>query len=141
MNHPFDLLKSNLLDLLYELREAEIRLIVGGGYGLYLKRRHLQATGEAHLLPLVPEARATNDLDMFLATDVLVDFPKAQAVLEAVQHLGFAAVKDRENFQFVKTFSGEQPAFRVKIDFLTRMPDDPIALRVLDIQNGGSHCS
>jgi hypothetical protein len=26
MNHPFDLLKSNLLDLLYELREADIRL-------------------------------------------------------------------------------------------------------------------
>lgn len=71
MSHPFDLLASNLLDLLYELREADIHLIVCGGYGLYLKRQHLQATGEAHLLPLILEARSTNNLDMFLTTDVI----------------------------------------------------------------------
>lgn len=135
MNHPFDLLESNLLDLLYELRETDIRLIVGGGYGLYLKRQHLQATGQSHLLPLVSEARSTNDLDMFLATDVLVDLPKANFVLRAVQRLEFAAVPDRENYQFIKTFQIEQKPFKVKIDFLTPMPDNPVALRVLDIQD------
>ncbi len=135
MNHPFDLLKSNLLDLLYELRDADMRLLVGGGYGLYLKRQHLQALGSRSLLSFIPEVRSTNDLDMFLTTDVMVDLPRAKAVLEAVKRLEFVAIKDRENFQFIKTFSMGQQSFEVKIDFLTKMPDDPIALRALDIQN------
>lgn len=135
MKQPFDLLESNLLDLLYDLREADIRLIVGGGYGLYLKRQHLQATGEPHLLPLISEARSTNDLDVFLTTDVIVDLPKAKAVLEAVKRLQFLAVKKKENYQFVKTFHRDQQSFEVKIDFLTRIPDDPIILSNLIIQN------
>lgn len=32
-------LHSSLLDLLFELREAPLPLTVGGGFGLYLKRR------------------------------------------------------------------------------------------------------
>lgn len=135
MNHPFDLLEANLLDLLYELREANVSLIVGGGYGLYLKRRHLQATGEVHLLPLIPEARSTNDLDMFLATEILANLSKAKAVLAAVQRLKFTPIKDRENFQFLKTFSAGQQSLEVKIDFLTPMPSNPAALRALDIQD------
>ncbi len=113
MKQPFDLLESNLLDLLYELREAE----------------------EAHLLPLIPEVRSTNDLDMFLTTDVIVDLPKAKAVLEAVQRLEFAAVEKKENFQFIKTFQRDRQSLEVKIDFLTPMPDNPAALRILDIQD------
>lgn len=134
MNRPFDLLESTLLDLVYELREAEVRLIIGGGYGLYLKRRYLEATGETHLLPLIPEARSTNDLDMFLATEILADLSKAKAVLAAVQRLGFTAVKDRENFQFLKAFPAGQQSFEVKVDFLTPMPNNPVALGALDIQ-------
>lgn len=135
MKHPFDLLKSNLLDLLYELREADIRLIVGGGYGLYLKRQYLHSVDARSMLSFIPEARSTNDLDMLLTTDVIVDLPKAKAVLEAVQRLKFAAVKDRENFQFIKNVSAGQQSLEVKIDFLTPLPDNPAALRVLDIQD------
>lgn len=124
-----------MLDLLYELRETDIRLIVGGGYGLYLKRQHLQSTGEVHLLPLISEARSTNDLDMFLTTDIMVNLPKAKAVLGAVKRLEFTAVPDRENFQFIKTFQRNGHSLEVKIDFLTPMPDNPAALRILDIQD------
>ena len=146
MNHPFDLLEANLLDLLYELREASVSLIVGGGYGLYLKRRHLQATGKVHLLPLIPEARSTNDLDMFLATEILADLSKAKAVLAAVQRLEFTAVENKENFQFIKRFPVGQQSFEVKIDFLTPMPDNPTTfplhiqdVRVRNKKSGGIH--
>lgn len=34
-------LQTALLDLLYELRDTGEKLIVGGGYGIYLKMDHL----------------------------------------------------------------------------------------------------
>ncbi len=52
------------------------------------------------MLPLISEARSTNDLDMFLTTDVIVNLPKAKAVLQAVQGLGFTVVEKREIFNF-----------------------------------------
>jgi hypothetical protein len=87
------------------------------------------------LLPLILEARSTNDLDMFLTTDVIVNLPKAKVVLEAVQRLGFRAAEKKENYQFIKMFHRGQQSFEVKIDFLTRMPDNPITLSSLIIQN------
>ena len=134
MKHPFDLLQSSLLDLLYELRTSDIHLTVGGGYGLYLKRQSLSETGARALLPLIAEPRSTDDIDLFLATQILVDSKTAKSVLAAVQNLNFKPVANKENFQFEKTFQIEAQAFRVKLDFLTRMPDDPISLNVLDIQ-------
>jgi hypothetical protein len=37
-----DPLTTNLLDLVHELRDKAIPIAVGGGFGLYLKRRHLE---------------------------------------------------------------------------------------------------
>lgn len=53
----------------------------------------------------------------------------------AVQRLGLTAVPERENFQFIKTFQKDGQSLEVKIDFLTPMPGNPDALRVLDIQD------
>ena len=134
MNHPFDLLKSNLLDLLHELREADIRLIVGGGYGLYVKRQHLQATEETHLLPLISEARSTNDLDLFLTTQILVDPEKSRVVLRAMQALQCETVLSKENFQFTRRLDYEEQAYEIKFDFLTKMPDAAAEIELLDVQ-------
>jgi len=41
-----DPLTTNLLDLLFALREHPIPPAIGGGFGLYLKRRRLDQTGE-----------------------------------------------------------------------------------------------
>jgi len=38
-------LRTALLELLFELRDADLRLIIGGGYGLYLKREHVRQQG------------------------------------------------------------------------------------------------
>jgi hypothetical protein len=42
-------LQTALLDLLYEIRKTEEKLIVGGGYGIYLKMVRLRQTGERTL--------------------------------------------------------------------------------------------
>ena len=41
-----DFLKTTLLDILYELSESDITLLIGGGYGLFLKQLHLASSGQ-----------------------------------------------------------------------------------------------
>lgn len=135
MNRPFDPLQANLLDLLYELRDFEVQLIIGGGYGLYLKRRISQETNQATLCSFVPSARPTEDLDVFLATQILVNPAKAKVVLKAIEALGCDPVLDRENFQFTRTFSYEGRAYKTKFDFLTKAPSDLSEAKHLDVQN------
>jgi len=38
-------LKTALLDLLYEVRDKDIPLIIGGGFGIYLRMQHVQKSG------------------------------------------------------------------------------------------------
>jgi hypothetical protein len=56
-------LKTALLDLLYEVQGTDIKFIVGGGYGIYLKTVHVRGIGVQTLLQEWPEPRSTNDLD------------------------------------------------------------------------------
>jgi hypothetical protein len=47
-----DQLTASLLDPLYELRGWDIPITVGGGFGIYLRRRHLEVIGRtASLFP------------------------------------------------------------------------------------------
>lgn len=135
MNQPFDPLQANLLDLLYELHDSEVQLMIGGGYGLYLKRKLGQETHQATLCSFVPAARPTEDLDVFLATHILVDPAKAKIVLKAIQALECDPVPDKENFQFTRTFNYEGREYKTKFDFLTKAPSDPSESKRLDVQD------
>ncbi len=69
-----DPLITTVLDLLAVIARPEFKLILGGGYGLYLKQLHLQSSqGARTLLPgeLWPYPRATEDIDVFLPTEIL----------------------------------------------------------------------
>jgi hypothetical protein len=68
-----DQLTASLLDLLHELEGRGIPIMVGGGFGLYMKRLHLAGTGQRTLFDQLPEPRSTNDLDLFLRAEVLAD--------------------------------------------------------------------
>ena len=57
-----DPLRTCLLDLLYELRDQNVPLTVGGGFGLFLKRMHLAERATRTLFAELPEPRATNDI-------------------------------------------------------------------------------
>jgi hypothetical protein len=57
-------LQTALLDLLQEIRGSEIRLIIGGGFGIYLKTDHAKRLNKRTLLdqwpePLVPPTTST----------------------------------------------------------------------------------
>ena len=66
-------LEATLLDLLYELQGSDVPVVLGGGYGLFLRQRQLDASGERLLLNAIVPVRATNDLDVFPRTEMLAD--------------------------------------------------------------------
>ncbi len=122
MTNPFDLLQSNLLDLLYELKGSSIQITVGGGYGLYLKRQQIEASQAVTLLSFIPSARSTNDLDVFLQTQVIANSDDVKAVWDALQRLGCTVVEISKNFQFSRNIQSGERSYQVKFDFLTKMP-------------------
>ncbi|MFM7319405.1 MAG: hypothetical protein ACKO5E_20865 [bacterium] len=112
-------LRTALLDILYETRDDELRLIVGGGYGIFLKREYVRRVGIRTLFQEWPEARSTNDLDLFLRPEVLVNPERLRPMSEALQRLGYRVVQGTEYYQFVKPgpTGGEEGS--IKIDLLT----------------------
>ena len=112
-------LQTALLDLLYEVQGTEVKLIVGGGYGIYLKNNHVRRTGVRTLLKERPEPRSTNDLDLFLRPELLINSAKLNPLADAIDKLGYKAVQGAENYQFVKPGPEGIEAGSLKIDILT----------------------
>jgi hypothetical protein len=113
-----DPLMTSLLDLLHELEGRRIPIMVGGGFGLYLKRRHLEAAGRQALFDRLPEPRSTNDLDLFLRTEVLVNLERTREVAEAIRRLGYTVVDTARFFQWKREVVVAGVAQQVKIDIL-----------------------
>jgi hypothetical protein len=113
-----DQLTANLLDLLFELEGRNIPVMIGGGYGLFLKRGHLAASGGRTLLETLPEARATNDLDMFLRAELLSDLARTREVREAIVRLGYTPVEEAKFLQWKRAIVVAGVPQEVKIDVL-----------------------
>jgi hypothetical protein len=112
-------LQTAFLDLLKKLEDTEIRLIVGGGYGIYLKNDYFRRTGKRVLYSVRPEARATNDLDLFLRPELLIHSEKLKPLSIALDALGYKVIKGAERYQFVRPGSAGGVAKNIKIDLLT----------------------
>jgi hypothetical protein len=112
-------LQTALLDLLQEIRGSEIRLIIGGGFGIYLKTDHAKRLNKRTLLDQWPEPRSTNDLDLFLCPELLIESSRLKPLVSAITGLGYQVVPGAENYQFVKAGPSGTVAGRVKIDILT----------------------
>jgi hypothetical protein len=114
-----DQLTANLLDLLFELQGRSIPIMIGGGFGLFLKRRHLETTGQQTLFfHALPELRATNDLDMFLRADLLSDLGRTQEVRAAILRLGYTPVEEAKFLQWKRSVLVSGVSQEVKIDVL-----------------------
>jgi hypothetical protein len=113
-----DPLRTCLLDLLYELRDQDIPLIVGGGFGLFLKRQHLVDHRERTLFDELPEPRATNDIDVFFRADLLTDRASTAALVEAISRLGYVPVEEAKYFQWKRPVVVGGVTQEVKLDAL-----------------------
>lgn len=114
-----DPLITTLLDLSRAIGRDDFKVILGGGFGLYLKQLHRQQ--QADLRPLIagelwPYPRATEDLDVFLPTELVIDLGQMQALRAALDSLGFQPVLEAKYLHFAKPWGD---GGRVKIDMLT----------------------
>jgi len=112
-------LQTALTDVLYETRDEALRLIIGGGYGIYLKREHVRENRIRTLLREWPEARSTNDLDLFLRPELLINSARLKPLAVALQCLGYKVISGAEKFQFAKPGPDGGRAGSLKIDLLT----------------------
>ena len=112
-------LEKSLLDLLSKLDSTTCPIILGGGYGLYLRRTILEREGTRTLLEHWPEARSTNDLDLFLRPELLCDSTRLSSLKSALDELGYTPVKGAEHYQFRKDDPDGFIERGIKIDLLT----------------------
>jgi hypothetical protein len=127
-----DPLITTLIDLERAIARPSFKLILGGGFGLYLKQIHLQGQAIVNtVLPgeLWPFPRATEDLDVFLPTEIVVSLADMQALRAALDRLGFTPVEEAKFLHFIKAWG---VGGRVKIDMLTG-PLDAISMAKVKI--------
>ena len=92
-------LQTSLLDLLHEMEGTYITLIIGGGFGIYLKTGHVHRLNARTLLRAWPEPRFTNDLDLFLRPELLLDSAKLKPLADAVSQLDYQVVPGAEKYR------------------------------------------
>lgn len=115
-----DPLREQLRLLASELQNKDIRLILGGGYGLVLRTEYVRQTQAATRFDEIPEARSTNDLDLFLSAEIITSAEKTEKVRDALTKLGFEPIAPFFQFRLPVEYEGlEKP---VKIDLLAAPP-------------------
>lgn len=116
-----DQLNVTLLNLLDRLTKRNLKVILGGGYGLYLKQLHLMTHQSARtLLPIEawPRPRSTSDLDIFFPPELLVSLADMEKVRSILDEMNFQPIAGSEYWQFVN------PVNEVRIDLLTGPIED-----------------
>lgn len=112
-------LQTALLDLLYEIQDSDINLIIGGGYGIYLKEEYVREGRFRTLLEEWPEPRSTNDLDLFLRPELLIRSGALEPLANALERLEYQVVQGAEKYQFVRPGRESGKFGNIKIDILT----------------------
>lgn len=113
----FDQMREQLRLLAQKLQKDKIKLIIGGGYGLILKHEYLRKRGLRTRFTELPEDRSTNDIDIFLNTEIITSAEKIETLRDVLQDLGYYPVANY--FQFAVVIGEQKPELKVKIDLLS----------------------
>ena len=109
-------LLTTLLDLDSALNSPQ-KLIIGGGYGLFLKQLYVRDNPQIRTLfgaDALPIARTTEDIDLILRAEIVTDSKSMKVIRSVLDQLGFSVVETAKYTQFVRPMSPGQ----VKIDLL-----------------------
>jgi hypothetical protein len=116
-----DRVRSSLLDLLFELGQAFPPLIIGGGFGLFLKRQYLEHGRERTLVErpeLWPMIRPTRDIDVITPLELLADLERCRPLAVALARLGYKPIEGSQHWQFLQPGDPAQGGQGAKIDLL-----------------------
>lgn len=123
-----DPLKEELRALTRDLQASGVPLIVGGGYGLLLRAEVLRQSGARTLIPDFPGARSTEDIDIFLKSEVISDPEKTQPIREALDRRGYEPIVP--HFQFQREIDYRGSARMVRVDFLSAPVSEVLSTKV-----------
>ena len=131
-----DPLVPHLLDILKNAPPNSF--ILGGGFGLLLKRQHLVhnrvltlAESAGHVLP---DARATTDIDLFLRMELFTEPASGKELRAVLDDLRYR-VKE-EKWQFVKPLDPLVENRELVLDLLARLPRGDENVKVRNIRVG-----
>jgi len=112
---PADPLTTTVIDLDAALG-GNADLLIGGGLGLYLKQLHLEVSDDRTLLPRSrwPRARTTQDIDLFIQAEVIIDVDRMATYRQAIDDVGFVVEDDAKWLKFSREIDGR----RVLIDLM-----------------------
>jgi Nucleotidyl transferase AbiEii toxin, Type IV TA system len=127
-----DPLKQQLIILARELQNHDIRLIVGGGYGLLLRTEHILRTESATRFYEVPAARSTEDIDLFLGVEIITSLEKMEKIRDTLENIGFTP--EAKYFQFKIQIDPERPERVIKVDLLAAPPETEEQIRLVRIR-------
>jgi hypothetical protein len=119
----FDPLNNELVKIAKALHPHDVKLIIGGGYGLALKTQQIIDSGEMTRLE-IPPARSTEDLDLFLRLEIITDAEKMEAIRDTLEKLGYRPVAEFFQFETVIDLPGGQGT--VKVDLLAPSPQNEV---------------
>lgn len=128
MIDPLDPLIVELRALAKDLRAYGIPLIVGGGYGLLLRIDMIRQSDSRRLIPDLPFARSTEDLDLFLKAEVISDPEKTGPIREVLDRRGYEPVV--EHYQFQREIDYRGSTGKVKVDFLAALVPKELETKV-----------
>ena len=93
-------LTTSLLDLIHEINDSDMKLIVGGGFGIYLKSEYVRKNNLKTLFEALPDCSATNDSDLFLHSDLQLYSNKQKPLSSAIQNLGYDVIIGTQKNQY-----------------------------------------
>lgn len=127
-----DPLGVELIRLARELETHDIPLIVGGGYGLFLKTKLLLELNEPTRIDPFPSARSTEDLDFFLQTEIVSSDAKFREIRKVLDK-DYEPIKGAEYYQFKKRVLTSGLAQPIKVDFLAFPPESVELRKLVDV--------
>ena len=113
----FEIILNHLFEFLDSCKQKQLSILIGGGLGLYLKRKNIEEhqlkTRQLHL----PAIRSTSDIDVFLPLEILTQADKMSALKEILKKLNY---KPKVNYiHFIKSL---ESGISLKIDILSQIP-------------------
>jgi hypothetical protein len=79
-----------------------------------------------------PAVRSTQDLDIFLSAEIIVDAEKTRALREALDTLGYRPIESARYYQIVRSLASLGRKGELKIDLLAQVPRAGIGLVKMD---------
>jgi hypothetical protein len=139
---PTDPLTITVLDLDAALGGGA-NLMIGGGFGLYMKQLQLEKSGLKTLLPKSkwPQARTTQDIDLFLRAEIVADAAHMDRLRGVLDQLGFIVEEDAKWMKFARDVGGRKVIIDLMVGPLGEFESqtERHSIRVKPIGTSGLH--